>query len=243
MKWIENFKLKLRANKYKNKDDIGGVNYLFQTIKEGQTVLDIGAHKAGYLYLMLQLVGKKGKVFAFEPQSMLYNYISKMKHLLKWHNVTVERMALSDTETETTLFIPTNNVSKKSAPGATILNNRERDDIGFTEKVGTDSLDHYCSVHNITPDFLKIDVEGNELNIFKGGMNTLVKYKPRIIVECDAGYVGVNQVLETFDLLKGLGYQGSFIVGSDRLPLSEFNFDTYQNRNSSNPFCNNFIFE
>jgi FkbM family methyltransferase len=178
MKWIENLKLKLRANKYKNKDDIGGVDYLFKTIKPGQTVLDIGAHKGGYLYLILQLVGKNGKVVAFEPQSLLFNYISKMKKLLNWENVTVEHIALSDTETETTLFIPTNNVSSKSAPGATILNNRERNDIGFTEKVGTDSLDHYCSTHNVAPDFLKIDVEGNELNIFKGGMNTLSNTNP-----------------------------------------------------------------
>lgn len=243
MKWIENLKLKLRANKYKNKDDIGGVDYLFKTIKPGQTVLDIGAHKGGYLYLILQLIGKNGKVVAFEPQSLLFNYISKMKRLLNWDNVTVEHIALSDTETETTLFIPTNNVSSKSAPGATILNNRERNDIGFTEKVGTDSLDHYCSTHNVAPDFLKIDVEGNELNIFKGGMNTLSKHKPRIIVECDAGYVGEAQVLETFALLQSLGYTGSFINESERLPLEQFNFATYQNRNSDHFFCNNFIFE
>jgi len=243
MKWIEQFKLKLRASKYKNKDDIGGVDYLFKTIKQGQTVLDIGAHKGGYLYLMLQLVGKNGKIVAFEPQSMLFAYISKMKKLLGWQNVTVEHIALSDTETETTLFIPTNNVSSKSAPGATILNNRERDDIGFTEKVGTDSLDHYCATHTIAPDFLKIDVEGNELNIFKGGMHTLTKYKPRIIVECDAGYVGEAQVLETFALLQSIGYTGSFIMESERLPLEQFNFETFQNRNSGRFFCNNFIFE
>ncbi|MEO7531924.1 MAG: FkbM family methyltransferase [Sediminibacterium sp.] len=243
MKWIENFKLKLRANKYKHKDDIGGVDYLFKTIQPGQTILDIGAHKGGYLYLMLELVGKNGKIVAFEPQSLLHAYLSKMKKVLSWQNVTVEHIALSDTETETTLFIPTNNVSSKSAPGATILNNRERDDIGFTEKVSTDSLDHYCSTHNIAPDFLKIDVEGNELNIFKGGMKTLAKYKPRIIVECDAGYVGEAQVWETFALLQGLGYTGSFIFEAARLPLSEFNFETYQNRNSDHFFCNNFIFE
>ena len=49
MKWIERIKLQLRANKYRYKDDIGGVDFILQTIKEGQTVLDIGAHKGGYL--------------------------------------------------------------------------------------------------------------------------------------------------------------------------------------------------
>ena len=243
MKWVELIKLQLRAKKYRTKDDIGGVDFMLGTIHKGDTVLDIGAHKGGYLYLMLKQVGKQGKVVAFEPQTVLFDYLIHMKRILKWGNVTIEHIALSDTETETTLFIPTNNVSKASAPGATILNNRERDDIGFTEKVNTDSLDHYCSVYNINPDFLKIDVEGNELNIFKGGMNTLKKNKPKIIVECDAGYVGETQVLETFELLKGLGYNGSFIFESQRLPLSEFSFAKYQDRNNTGFFCNNFIFE
>jgi len=195
MKFIELLKLQLRAKKYKNKDDIGGVDFLFKTIKKGQTVLDIGAHKGGYLYLILQLTGKTGKVVAFEPQSVLYNYLTKLKTMFNWQNVTIEHLAISDSEGEVTLFIPTNNISKASAPGATIVDNRERDDIGFTEKVTTQSLDYYCLLHTIEPDFLKIDVEGNELKIFKGGINTLKKYKPRIIVECDAGYVGTEQVL------------------------------------------------
>ncbi len=243
MKWIELIKLRLRAKKYRTKDDIGGVAFILSALHEGNTALDIGAHKGGYLYLMLKKVGDQGKIVAFEPQTVLHTYLSHLKKLLKWNNVTIEHIALSDTETETTLFIPTNHVSNASAPGATILNNRERDDIGFTEKVNTDSLDHYCSVYSIEPNFLKIDVEGNELNIFKGGMLTLKKNKPRIIVECDAGYVGENQVLETFELLKGLGYTGSFIFESQRLPLSEFSFEKYQNRNSTAFFCNNFIFE
>lgn len=243
MKWIERIKLQLRANKYKYKDDIGGVDFISKTIKEGQTVLDIGAHKGGYLYLMLQLVGKSGKIVAFEPQSILFNYNTRLKKLFNWQNVTVEHIALSDAEGEATLLIPTNAKSKTSAPGATIVNNRERNDIGFTEKVATDSLDHYCITHNIEPDFLKIDVEGNELNIFKGGINTLKKYKPRIIVECDAGYVGQDKVLETFDFLKSLGYSCSFIHEAERLPIEQFSFEKYQAHGNGNFFCNNFIFE
>ena len=243
MKWIERIKLQLRANKYRYKDDIGGVDFILQTIKEGQTVLDIGAHKGGYLYIMLQLVGNTGKIVAFEPQSILYNYNTKLKKKFNWQNVTVEHIALSDVEGEATLLIPTNSKSKTSAPGATIVNNRERDDIGFTEKVATVSLDYYCTKNNIEPDFLKIDVEGNELNIFKGGINTLKKYKPRIIVECDAGYVGKETVLETFDFLKALGYTASFIHEAERLPLEQFSFETHQTRGNNAFFCNNFIFE
>jgi precorrin-6B methylase 2 len=77
MKLIEGIKLKLRANKYKNENDIGGIAYINAVITKGQTVFDIGAHKAGYLYFMLKQVGDNGKVYAFEPQSNLYQYIKK----------------------------------------------------------------------------------------------------------------------------------------------------------------------
>ena len=42
--FIEKIKLQLRANKYKNKDHKGGIAYVFENIKNGETVLDIGCN-------------------------------------------------------------------------------------------------------------------------------------------------------------------------------------------------------
>ena len=118
--FFEKIKLIYRANKYKNKDDRGGISYLKSAIREGQTVFDIGAHKGGYLYFIEKLVGNSGKVFAFEPQSVLYKYLLKMKPLFLWDNVTIEHLALSDIRGTTTLYIPTNK-TKTTSPGATIV--------------------------------------------------------------------------------------------------------------------------
>ncbi len=243
MKLIESIKLKLRANKYKNKDDKGGIAYINSAIKEGQTVLDIGAHKAGYLYFMLKQVGDKGKVFAFEPQSNLYQYIKKMKGLFRWDNVTIEHLALSDSAGTVTLYIPTNKVSKASSPGATIVEYKDPSNFGATENVSTETLDSYCNRHNIKPEFLKIDVEGNELRVFQGGADTLKNYKPKIIVEIEARHVGQEKVLETFKFLESLGYNGYLLHGLNRIPLANFSFDKYQNTNNMKNYCNNFIFE
>jgi FkbM family methyltransferase len=243
MKFIEGIKLRHRANKYRNKDDKGGIAYILSAIKQGQTVLDIGAHKAGYLYYMQKLVGNQGKVYAFEPQSTLYQYIIKIKNLFKWDNVSIEHLALSDQAGKVTLYIPTNKVSKASSPGATIVEHTDRTDFGATEEVPTESLDAYCSRHNIQPAFLKIDVEGNELRIFRGGVDTITKYKPKILVEIEARHVGQEQVLETFAYMQALGYTGQFLHGTDRIPLTEFSFDKYQNTLDMTNYCNNFIFE
>ena len=243
VKIIENIKLFLRANKYKNKDDKGGIAYINATIKKGQTVFDIGAHKAGYLFWMLQQVGNEGKVFAFEPQKNLYQYLYKIKALFHWENVVVEHIALSDKEEEVTLFIPANKVSKGSSPGASIVKHNEFFEVGATENVFSISLDVYCKQKNIQPNFLKIDVEGNELNVFKGGVETLKIYKPKIFVEIEARHIGKEKVVETFNFLQTLGYQGKFVYGLAYKPLSEFDFEKYQNTEDKNNYCNNFIFE
>ena len=243
MKFIEHFKLIYRANKYKNKNDKGGISYILSSVKEGQTVLDIGAHKAGYLFFLLKKAGASGKVFAFEPQSELYNYVAKLKKLFDWKNVTVEHLALSDSAEKVTLYIPSNKKSKATSPGATIVQNSNRTDIGATEEVTTETLDSYCKRHNIKPDFLKIDVEGNELKIFNGGIETLKKYKPKILVEIEARHVGREKVLETFKFLEESSYEGYFIYGTERIHLSSFSFEKHQNTEDQKNYCNNFVFE
>lgn len=243
MKLIESIKLRHRANKYKNKDDKGGIAYVISALKPGQTAFDIGAHKAGYLYFMRQLVGKNGHVFAFEPQSILYRYIKKIKELFHWDNVTIEHLALSDSSATVKLYIPNNKVSKATSPGATIVEHNEDPNIVATENVSTETLDTYCKQHNIKPAFLKMDVEGNELKVLKGGMETLKKYKPKILVEIEARHVGNEKVLETFSFLQALGYQGYILHNLEHLPLADFSFDKYQNLNDMSNYCNNFIFE
>jgi len=243
MKIIEKIKLLHRANQYKNKYDPGGIAYILSSVTEGQTVLDIGAHKAGYLYFMRQQVSASGKVVAFEPQSLLYNYILKIRQLFHWDNLQVEHIAISDAPGKVTLYIPSHSKMNTSSPGATIVAAVATNDIRATEEVETETLDAYCKRKNIQPNFLKIDVEGNELRIFKGGIQTLQQYKPKIMVEIEARHVGRKQVLETFLFLQQLGYTAHFISGIQFLPLKDFNFDIHQNMADMKNYCNNFTFE
>lgn len=243
MKLIESIKIRLRAEKYKRSDDAGGIAYMNSSIRKGHTVLDIGAHKAGYLYHILNRVGETGKVYAFEPQQVLYQYIVDMKEMFNWHNVTAERVALSDTRQSATLYIPENHVSKGSSPGATILDFPDKSRFTHTETVDTDTIDLYCSRNKVSPDFIKIDVEGNELPVLYGGVYTLQKNKPGLLIEIDSRIVGIDQALETLLFLRSLGYTGHFIHGFHIMPIELFSFEKYQNPNDTRNFCNNFAFE
>lgn len=244
MELIEKIKLIYRAFQYKNKYDKGGISYILSATSKGETVLDIGAHKAGYLYFLRQKVGETGKVFAFEPQGLLYNYIVKVKRIFGWQNVEIEHLALSDVADKVTLFIPAHTGKKNtSSPGATIFKDAATGVIQSTEEVVTETLDSYCLRMKIEPNFLKIDVEGNELRIFKGGLQILKNFKPKIIVEIESRHVGQQQVLETFLFLENLGYTGKFIKGINYLPLKDFSFEQFQNTGDMDNYCNNFIFE
>ncbi len=243
MKILEKIKLIHRARQYKNKYDRGGIAYILSAVSKNETVLDIGAHKAGYLYYMQQQVTSTGKLVAFEPQTLLYNYILKIKKIFNWQNLQVAHLALSDAPGKVTLYIPSHKKMNSSSPGATIVEAVATDYVRATEEIETETLDNFCTRNNLQPNFLKIDVEGNELRIFKGALETLKVYKPKIMVEIEARHVGQEQVLETIVFLEQLGYTAKFIHGLQYKPIAEFNFNLHQNQADQINYCNNFIFE
>ena len=242
MKLIEAIKLLHRAYKY-SKSDKGEITYIKSVIKKGDIVFDIGAHKAGYLYFILKQVGATGKVIGFEPQSILFQYLIKIKSLFKWTNVTIENLALSNNSGRQRLYFPLASAGKTSSPGATIVQHENDSEFTAIEEVAIATLDEYCTHHQLIPQFLKVDVEGNELNVFKGAENILKLHKPKILVEIEARHIGKKQVLETIDYLTSLGYQGKIIKGYNYIPTSQFTFEKFQDIKNKKEYCNNFIFE
>jgi FkbM family methyltransferase len=238
---LEKLKLRLRAEKYQYKEDKAGIAYIRRTVIKGNIVFDIGAHKAGYLYFFLAQLGDTGKIFAFEPQSSLNRYLNRLKKIFKWENVVIESSAVSKQSGTAVLCIPYNN-GKSSSPCATIIESHTQFQFQAKEEVNTISIDEYCRWHNLQPDFLKIDVEGNELSVLMGASAILQTCKPKILFECEARFVGEARVLETFRFLQGLGYRGYYIMDENIFPIEAFSIQLHQDLSSGN-YCNNFIFE
>ncbi|MEO8173397.1 MAG: FkbM family methyltransferase [Sediminibacterium sp.] len=240
-KKIEGIKLRHRAEKYEHEEDRAGIAYICDTVKKGDIVFDIGAHKAGYLYFFQKQLGNSGSVIAFEPQPVLHKYLLRLKQLFCWENVHVESFAVSDQAGKAMLYIPCNH-NRNSSPCATIIESRLAFECQSIEEVNTISIDKYCSLHQVAPDFLKVDVEGNELKVFQGAKEILRTYHPPILFECETRFVGKETMLQTFQFLEDLGYQGYFLKGDETRPLSEFNCEKHQDP-SGTIYCNNFIFK
>ncbi len=139
-------------------------------IKKDDIVFDVGAHVGFYTLLASKCVGNNGRVFSFEPLPRNIFFLKKHVVLNNLKNVEIIEAALSDKEGR--FFFDT---SIDSFQGRISVNG----DI----KVRSTTLDRLVNDENIPPpDLLKIDVEGEEYNLLRGGEKTLVKHKPKIIL-------------------------------------------------------------
>ena len=112
-----------------------------------------------------------------------------------------------------------------------------------TLTVETTTLDNYFLKENQIPvHFIKCDVEGHELDVFRSGVKMIKKYQPTIIVECEARHCGKNNVKELFFLFEKLGYKGFFYNGEFMANVDDFDIFQYQLTHYKKIYVNNFFF-
>jgi FkbM family methyltransferase len=191
--------------------------------------IDVGAHTGDILEVMFKNA-PLGTHYAFEPVPFLYEVLWRKYQYFS--NIKVTDIALSN-ETGTSNF---NYVMSNPAYSGLIKRKYDRpheEDITLMVKV--DKLDNVLPA-DYKVDVIKIDVEGGELNVMKGAVNTLKEHKPYVIFEHGKGsseYYGSSPD-QVFDLLASCGLKISRLKDfiKKRPPMNRDKFiDTY-NRNS-----------
>ncbi|OGI07279.1 MAG: hypothetical protein A2Y40_05430 [Candidatus Margulisbacteria bacterium GWF2_35_9] len=178
---------------------------IMSNIKEGMTVLDIGANIGYYTVQMADKVGSKGKVLAFEPNPVVLEQLQLNINLNNFDNVIVEKLALSSKNGFDEFCTPEEG---KESHGSL------KENITFELKkkfsVKTEKLDDVLDRLGISKvDFIKIDVEGAEKLIFDGATKLLSsKHKPIIIFEAAEHLCRPfgNRVFDVLNLLYSFGY-------------------------------------
>ena len=129
-------------------------------IKEGDTVMDVGASIGYYTLTFARLVGEKGKVYAFEPAPDIFALLEKNVKENGYKNVILNNKAVSDKTGKARLYLcDYNNMAHTLS--------RTREGAGSVE-VETVRLDDYFRDRGGKIDFVKIDVEGAECAAVRG---------------------------------------------------------------------------
>jgi len=146
---------------------------LVATLGKGQVFFDVGANVGYYTILGSRLVGDKGTVIAFEPVVRNLVYLFQHTILNRVGNVKIIPAACSDI-TSLAIF----SAGENFAMGYLGENKDNRDMF----PVPTVSIDETIQRVGISPDVMKIDVEGGELSVLKGAKEVLCKAHPKIFL-------------------------------------------------------------
>jgi FkbM family methyltransferase len=149
-------------------------------LRPGMTVLDIGAHHGFYTLLAAKQVGSTGRVIAFEPSP---RELERLRMHLRLNHAThaeVVELALGAEEGQTQFF-----VVEGVESGCNSLRPPDVADPRRQIVVQRRTLDQVCLERSIgVVDFVKLDVEGGELDVLRGG-ETFFQRAPRPIVLCE----------------------------------------------------------
>ncbi len=184
--------------------ELESVSALPKLVKAGNVFFDLGAHVGQFTLLASGLVGPNGAVHSFEPDPLTFEWLSENVKRNNLTNVSVNRLAISDRSGDRELFLGrANNIGTGSfAPPSSAL--------GTVVKVPTISIDEYCAVMGMARiDFMKIDVEGAEIEVLKGCSRFLCDdSRPTIHIEFNLGRQELfgRSLRELADLLEGYGY-------------------------------------
>lgn len=179
-------KLKITVSEYRSRKKSKNEYYDFLTkeiiskvLNPESVCVDVGCHSGSILSLMLNYC-PNGQYYAFEPLPEFFEILQKD---FNRGNIDIYNVALSDVESE----IEFNHVITN--PQYSGIKKRRYDREGEEDeiiRVKTNLLDNYLMDEDKVG-FIKVDVEGGELQVFKGGIKTIKKHKPYIVFEHGMG--------------------------------------------------------
>lgn len=174
-------------------------------LQPGDVVLDVGANVGFFTVLSAHLVGSDGHVFAFEPHEDNVAAIHYNVALNGFKNVTVIEAAVADRSGEGELLVA-------HYSGGSALSTVATPPPDFKERIVVRilSIDELAAGGIIRrPNMVKIDVEGAELTVLRGMVETIRNDAPVILYEIDDGRKAEfeRKSKECADFLVGFGYK------------------------------------
>jgi FkbM family methyltransferase len=186
-------------------------DFLKANCEPGDFIIDIGAHIGLFSVCASQLIGPAGKVYAFEPAPLTYNILTETIAINQKDQIIIARKEAIGEKDGTTFL----NVSEIAGDNSNTIieykneNYRHDRDLHKVE-IKITSIDNFAEKVQLSRlDFIKIDAEGYEFQVLKGGRQTLERYRPAGILGIHPEAIKSNgDSLESiYELLQQLGYE------------------------------------
>ncbi len=145
-----------------------------QILKPGWTAVELGSHMGSHTIVLGQAVGPTGRVVAFEPQRALFNILCANLALNGLTNTIAHCAGAGDTPGK--IHVRPIDYSKEGNFGGVELGGSKGEEVPVltVDGLGLDA----CH-------FMKIDVEGMELQALQGAAATVAKFRPALYIEND----------------------------------------------------------
>jgi FkbM family methyltransferase len=150
--------------------DVRELKFLCRYLRFGMRCLDIGSHHGLYSILASQLVGPGGKVVAIEPAPQVFRRLQWHLRLNGCRDVVALQTAMGSMEGEAVLHMPSRGVDTVSSLRRAAMTETRTQQV----RVTLQSLDQIVSRElGGVVDFVKLDVEGAEMDVLDGAVNTM----------------------------------------------------------------------
>lgn len=189
-----------------------GFDKLLEICKDKQTVLDIGAHIGLCALPVSKVIAPTGKVHAIEPAQSNYQYLNQHIQYNKIPNIKTYSLLIGESNQENVPFYESDEATgmnsiiqyKTLASAQWQLRQQMR-------------LDDFCEKHNITPDVIKIDVEGAEMAVLRGAQEVLSQHQPIIVLSVHPNHLKQlgEDISELPKIARDLGYSLQDMAGND----------------------------
>lgn len=202
------------------------IKFLRRLLQPGQKVIDIGANYGVYTLCLAQKVGPTGYVWAFEPASSTASLLAEGIAANGFTQITLERSALSSARGTAQLSLNPN----------AEYNSLVHDQLSTSasETVPLVPLDDCLETYGWRDiEFVKIDAEGEEINILKGGKRFFAELSPLVQYEVK---IGTDLHLELVQAFASLGYNSFRLIPGLDL-LVPFDTDSQADGFLLNLFC------
>lgn len=146
--------------------------------RKGDVVLDCGAHIGNCAILFSRLVGKEGLVIAAEPLDKAFHVLQERVRRLGLENVLTVNKGVWNESTTQALWVSESTLSNRLVPREEAESSTETTDV--IDCVTIDDLVDSLKIKQL--DYIKMDIEGAEIEALVGSDNTIKTFMPNFAI-------------------------------------------------------------